>query len=101
MGYIWYGTEWLSLRDLENSMSMDEAVAYSIVSRIPMIPLNEIPYLSGEKDNYKRQLGFFIGITRVLKNDHTKKYKNLLEKRKVLQFDPDTLTSNQSYSHIG
>ena len=93
-----FGDEYLELRDLFNKMSMAEAIGYQIVSHIQLLPINEIPYLTGEKEQFKRAVGFFIGINRVLRNDSSGKYKKLLESRKGMKF-PE-LDQQRNYSHF-
>lgn len=99
--FIWYSDQYLRLRDLFNSMSTSEAIGFQAISQVPLLPVNEIPYLSGEKSSYTSQVGFFIGITRVLVNDKTDKYKKLLESRHVLKFDISRIESdNINHSFI-
>src|SRR5690349_2790107 len=103
MEFKYYGDEWLKLRDLFNTMSINEVIGYQIVSGITLLPQNELPYLTGEKEFFKRQLGFFIGITRVLNNDTTGRYKKMLEERNVLHFNltDDKKNPLKDYAHFG
>lgn len=87
MAFKYYSDEFLEIHDLFNKMSVAEAIGYQLASGSHLLPDFEIPYLTGDMQQFKIATARFMAINRILKNDTTGKYRKLLEARGVLNFN--------------
>lgn len=84
----YYGDTFLKIHDLFNRMSVNEAIGYKMAVGVHLLSDFEVPYLTGEMDQFFLATARFMAFNRVLMNDKDGKYKKILEARNVLNLNP-------------
>lgn len=82
--YANYGDEWLQLHDIMNKMTIEEVFMMEYALHLGLLPINELAYLTGAKQDLMRHIAMISGINRVIKSD-PKKYRKLLQERGILK----------------